>query len=195
MIRSERRSGRGAAYQSQTALAGLPGWALLALVGFRGAGRARPGRRLPVLAPLGTPREQGGTRSTSRQQRFCRGLRVNEAQRLGLPAGSALRTISCGQPAGNLISAVAFGEKSARRPRPASGEQTKVCEARPRGRALLMFNRVQGNRASPPSSSSRDADPPPFANAGQGCVEASPSAAHLSVLPCRSLLSLEVMLK
>lgn len=41
----------------------------------------------------------------------------------------------CGQPGGNLISAVAFGEKSGRRPRPASGEQTKVCEERPRGRA------------------------------------------------------------
>lgn len=102
-------------------------------------------------SPLPAPRRRGtgGASSPSREaeskRRFCRRLRVNEArgarprrlQRLGraLPAGSALRSISCGQPAGNLISAVAFGEKSARRPRPASGEQTKVCEARPRGRA------------------------------------------------------------
>lgn len=85
------------------------------------------------------------------------------------PRARALRTISCGQPAGNLISAVAFGEKSGRRPRPASGEQTKVCEARPRGRALLMFNRDRRSCASPPGSAPGGADqrPPVPAKAAQ----------------------------
>lgn len=41
VISSERRSGRGAEYQSEPALAALPGRALLAPAGFRRAGRAR----------------------------------------------------------------------------------------------------------------------------------------------------------
>lgn len=72
-------------YQSESALAGLPGRALLAPAGFRGAGRARPGRRRRL--PLPAPRARGGAGSPSREakskRRFCRGFRVNEAQRLG----------------------------------------------------------------------------------------------------------------
>lgn len=89
VIRSKRRSGRGAEYQSETVLAGLPGRALLAPAGFRGSGRARPGRRRrrqQRLLPLLAPRARGEPAALRRRQKAnvlsAVGLRVNEALRL-----------------------------------------------------------------------------------------------------------------
>lgn len=147
-----------------------------------GQGESGPGgggcrSRLPAAGARGTGGgkvgKEGYPRSPSREaeskRRSCRRLGVNEAPgarrrrlpRLGpgsaRPAGSALRCISRGQPAGNRISAVAFGENSARPSPPGLRRADKGLRGKARrpchgGPARLMFNRERGSRASPPGS-------------------------------------------
>lgn len=136
VIRSGRRSGRGAEYQRETALAGLPGRALLAPAGFRGAGRARPGRRRRRLPPLpGHGGEWGGEPAALRgrpksKTSFLPGFRVNEAQGPGPGSaggfGSVAASAAASRPVISLVPS-RLGRKAAAVPaRPRESRQRSV---------------------------------------------------------------------
>lgn len=209
VIRSKRRSGRGAEYQSETVLAGIPGRALLAPAGFRGAGRAQPGRRRRrLLLPLLAPRARGEPAALRRRQKAnvlsAVGLRVNEALRLSWArlCPRARRFAASAAASRPVISLVPsrLGRKAPsvpawpRESRQRSARQGPAAVPRRAGPV-----NVQSGAGKPCLSSglcaggNGAADPQPPQPA-RLCAGRS-NAMRPSILPRRDIFSLEVMLK
>lgn len=223
-MRSERRSGRGAEYQSQAALAGLPGRALLAPAGFRGAGRARPGRRrLPLPAPCSLlpapcshhccPGEPGATSPlvggapapanvspavfcVFKNRRVLAPAGATSSGRLCLHARRLAKSAAASLAVLQCVVMVTPGEKSTRRgpQRADKGLGGEACGPP----ALLMFNlELESGQRLASLLGPMQGVPTPARDPRPGCMgsPAGPCTMHSSVLPRWAGLSLEVRLK
>lgn len=174
-------------YQSESALAGLPGRALLAPAGFHGAGRARPGRRrrLPLPGHGGEPGALRGRPKPNVVSAVGSALtrRSGWAERGSARGfGASQASAAASRPVISLVPS-RLGRKNARLSLPGlrradkglRGKAPRPCHGGP---ALLMFNRERGSAVPllpDPTPEPGGGTRTPACRCQPGCVEASPA--------------------